>query len=199
MGFTERARRVRDGKLAHGRRVAALCSCVSLYHPIGHRATLSFLGELAGPYQQHESALLRALAALETSRAVWREALDSYVGSRVAEKRLGHRLPAPGDPPPSGRMGGHWYAPTFTVSRLAALHALKSWELQQEQTDHEVRSIVRSCIATSGRLTAEQLEIVARRRTADEPDELRWPITLVASATGTWRAATPAFDLLDVR
>ncbi|MER6792106.1 hypothetical protein [Amycolatopsis mediterranei] len=189
MGFTERARRVRDGRPAHGRRVAALCSCVGLYHPIGHRATLSFLGELAGPYQHHESALLRALEALEASRAVWREEVASYVDARVRQKRLGRRVPALGDPPPS-RMGGHWYASAPDVSRRAALHALELWErdLRPDSANQEVRSIVRSCLATGGRLTEEQLNVVSRTRTSDESEEVRWPITLVASAGGANRA-----------
>ncbi|WP_410609727.1 hypothetical protein [Amycolatopsis sp. lyj-109] len=189
MGFTERARRVRDGRLAHGRRVAALCSCVGLYHPIGHRATLSFLSELAGPYQHHESALLRALEALEASRAVWREEVASYINARVRQKRLGRRVPSPGDPPPS-RMGGHWYASTPEVSRRAALHALKLWErgLQVDSANQEVRSIVRCCVATGGRLTDEQWDIVIGRRTLGETEDVRWPITLVVSAGGAVRA-----------
>lgn len=193
VGFTERARRVRDGRLAYGRRVAALCSCVGLYHPIGHRATLSFLGELAGPYQHHEPALLRALEALEASRAVWREEVASYVDARVRQKRLGRRVPSPGDPPPSS-MGGHWYASTPDVSRRAALHALKLWERgpQPDSADHDVRSVVRGCIATGGRLTDEQLDIVSRRRTSDETEEARWAITLVVSASGAVRASGAA-------
>jgi hypothetical protein len=189
VGFTERARRVRDGQLAHGRRVAALSSCVGLYHPIGHRATLSFLGELAGPYQHHESALLRALEALEASRAVWREEVASYINARVRQKRLGRRVPSAGDPPPSS-MGGHWYASTPDVSRRAALHALKLWErdLRPDSANQELRSIVRCCIATGGRLTDEQLDIVSRWRTSDETEEVRWPITLVVSASGAVRA-----------
>jgi hypothetical protein len=185
MGFTERARRVRDGRLAHGRRVAALCSCVGLYHPIGHRATLSFLGELAGPYQHHESALLRALEALEASRAVWREEVASSIDARVARKRLGRRMPAPGGPPP-GSMGGHWYASTPDVSRRAALHALKLWErdLRPDAANPELRSLVRSCIATGGRLTAEQLDVLSHQRTSAETEDVRWPITLVVSAGG---------------
>ena len=101
MGFGQRARRVRDGRLAQGQRVAALGSCVSLYHPIGYRATLSFLAELAGPYQRHEHALLRALAALEDSRAQWHIAEAAYAESRRKQKRLGRRVPASDDPPPS--------------------------------------------------------------------------------------------------
>jgi hypothetical protein len=160
-----------------------------LYHPIGHRATLSFLGELAGPYQHHESALLRALEALEASRAVWREEVASYINARVRQKRLGRRVPSAGDPPPSS-MGGHWYASTPDVSRRAALHALKLWErdLRPDSANQEVRSIVRCCIATGGRLTDEQLDIVSRWRTSDETEEVRWPITLVVSASGAVRA-----------
>ncbi|MFJ7213457.1 hypothetical protein [Amycolatopsis sp. NPDC098790] len=191
MGFTERARRVRDGRLAHGQRVAALCSCVRLYHPIGYRATLSFLGELAGPYQRHPSALLRALEAVEASRAVWRAEVDSYVGLRVRQKRLGHRLPPPGEPPVA-RMGGHWYASTPDVSRRAALHALKLWErdLAPGFADHEVTSMVRSCVATGGRLTQEQLDVLAHLRTRDRPAEVRRPISLVVSAAGARLSVT---------
>ncbi|ANN21969.1 hypothetical protein SD37_23250 [Amycolatopsis orientalis] len=158
---------------------------MGMYHPIGHLATLSFLSELAGPYQHHESALLRAIEALEASRAVWREELDSYIDARLRQKRRGRRAPSPGEPPPSG-MGGHWYASTPDVSRRAALHALKLWErdVRPDSADPEVRSIVRACIATGGRLTDEQRDIVSRRRTSDETDEVRRPITLVVSASG---------------
>ncbi|MEU7790778.1 hypothetical protein [Amycolatopsis sp. NPDC049159] len=233
MGFGERARRVRDGRLAHGRRVAALCSCVGLYHPIGHRATLSFLAELAGPYQRHERALLRALEALEASRAVWRAEVTAYVASRVQEKRLGRRPPPPGDPPRS-RMSGHWYASTPELSRRAAVHALKLWDLEPSPARDlrptpardlrpspardvepgpavdlgpggqgapiladpaatgpalalepgpavdEVRALVRCCLATGGRLPAEQLAAVA----GPWPPSARWPMALVASAAG---------------
>ncbi|MEV6645980.1 hypothetical protein [Amycolatopsis sp. NPDC051371] len=193
MGFSERARRVRDGRLAHGRRVAALCSCVRLYHPIGHRATLSFLAELAGPYQRHERALVSALEALEASRAVWRAEAAAYANSRVRQKRLGRRVPSPGDPPPSS-MGGHWYASVPDVSRRAAVHALKLWEgdLEPGSANDEVRSLVRCCIATGGRLTAEQLDTVSSRRAQDETEDVSWPLTLVASAAGVRRDGPPA-------
>jgi hypothetical protein len=182
MGFSERARRVRDERLAHGRRVAALCSCVSLYHPIGHRATLSFLEELAGPYQRHEKALSRALEALEASRAAWLTEVADYRSARLKEKRLGRRVP-PDDGPPPGRMGGHWYAATPNLPERAAVHALKLWERDHGPAfaDEETRSLVRECIATGGRLTGEQLDVVLARRTGDT----RWPMTLVASAAGT--------------
>ncbi|UOZ03220.1 hypothetical protein [Amycolatopsis sp. WQ 127309] len=183
MGFGERARRVRDGRLAHGQRVAALCSCVRLYHPIGHRATLSFLAELAGPYQRHERALLDALAALEAGRAQWRSAGAAYADSRVKQKRLGRRVPT--DSPPGKT--GHWYAATPDLSRRAAVHALKLWEQDHASADEETRSLVRQSVATGGRLTGEQLDTVLRRRTRDEPGDVRWPMTLMASAAGAHR------------
>ena len=181
MGFGERARRVRDGRLAYGRRVAALCSCVSLYHPIGHRATLSFLAELAGPYQRHERALLRALEELEASRAVWRAAATAYASARVKQKRLGRRVPSPGDPPPRGRMGGHWYAAAPDVSRRAAVHALKLWErdLPPGFANDEVRSVVRCCIAGGGRLGEEHSDTVSRLRTQAESEDVRWAMMLI--------------------
>lgn len=181
MGFSERARRVRNGRLVHGQRVAALCSCVSLYHPIGHRATLSFLAELAGPYQRHERALLRALEALEASRAMWRVAGAAYADSRVKQKQLGRRVPSPEDPPPCPT--GHWYAEGPDLSRRAALHALKLWELEAS-AEEEVRSLVRCCVATGGRLTGEQLDTVLSLRARDD---VRWPMTLMASAAGAHR------------
>jgi hypothetical protein len=92
------------------------------------RATLSFPGEPAGPYQQHESALLRALEALETSRAVWRAEAVSYVGSRVA---------------------------------------------------------------TGGRLTDGQPDILSRLRKGDESENVRRPIALVVSATGAVGRGSP--------
>lgn len=186
MGFNERAGRVRYRPLAHGKRVAALCSCVRLFHPIGHRATLNFLAEVAGPYQRNEAALLRALEVLEASRAAWHAEDDAYQTQRKRQKRLNQAKP-PNDPP-LNRMSGHWYSADPKVSRRAALVALKLWEQDHEQAfaDDEVRSLVRSCIATGGRLTGEQLDTVLSR-TRDEAEAVRWPMTLVASASGVYR------------
>ena len=166
MGFTGQARRVRDRRFAHGQRVAALCSCVSRYHPIGHRATLSFLAELAGPYQRHEHALLRALELLESSRAARPLELGGHRAWRT----------------------GHWYATDSTLSRRAALHALKLWEHEPGTVDEEVRSLVRSCVA-NGRLTGEQLHTALNRR--GETEDVRWPMTLIASANGVSTTASP--------
>ena len=173
-GFNERARRVRDSGLVHGQRVAALCSCVRWYHPIGHRATLSFLAEVAGPYQRHGHALLRALDMLEASRTAWLTEVHAYATRRAEEKRTGRSSPGRDDRQPVSA-GGHWYETRPTISRRAALHALKLWEQEHETADPAVRALVRDCIATAGRLPADRLTEVRAEG---------WPLPLVASATG---------------
>lgn len=172
--FKERARRVRDNGLMHGQRVAALCSCVRWYHPIGHRATLSFLAEVAGPYQRHEHALLRALDMLEASHSVWLTEIHAYTTRRTEEKHDGRSSPGRYDRQPV-IAGGHWYETRPNISRLAALHALKLWETEHETADPVVRALVRDCVATAGRLPADR---VTRFRAED------WPLPLVASAIG---------------
>lgn len=179
--FTDRARRVRDSGLVHGQRVAALCSCVRWYHPIGHRATLSFLAEVAGPYQRHEHALLRALDVLEASRTAWLTEIGGYVTRRTERKQDGRSSPGRGDRQPV-IAGGHWYETRPDISRRAALHALKLWEQEHETADPNVRAIVRECVATAGRLPAGRLP-----RAWGEV----WPLPLVVSAAGlrpTWAA-----------
>jgi hypothetical protein len=158
---------VRNKWLQQGQRVAALCSCVRLYHPIGHRATLSFLIELAGPYQRNERALLRAMDELEASRA-------------ARPRELGG---------PQSWRTGQWYAADPRMARRAALHALKLWEQEPAIVDDEVRALVRSCVAANGRLTDEQLTIALSRR--GESEDVRWPMTLVASANGVRATACP--------
>ena len=172
--FTDRARRVRDRGLAHGQRVAALCSCVRWYHPIGHRATLSFLAEAAGPYQRHEHALLRALDMLEASHRVWLAEIHAYMTRRSVEKREGRSSPRPDDRQPL-IVSGHWYETRPDISRRAALHALKLWEQEHETADPAVRALVRDCVATAGRISAERLAGVGSQD---------WPLPLVASAAG---------------
>lgn len=122
MSFSAYARKVRDPTLPYRRRVSALRSCVQLYRPIGFHATLSFLEELAGPYERDEAALLRALDALAASRALRNAEAQRYAQARRAAKRLGHRSPRRGDPHPAERFG-YWYG----APRQAALHALRYW------------------------------------------------------------------------
>jgi hypothetical protein len=172
--FKDRARRVRDSRLAYGQRVAALCSCVRWYHPIGHRATLSFLAEAAGPYQRHEHALLRALDMLEASHTVWLTEIHAYVARRTAEKQGGRSASTHADRQPV-IVSGHWYETRPDISRRAALHALQLWEREHEIADPATRTLVRDCVATAGRVSADR---VASIRGED------WPLSLVASAAG---------------
>ncbi|MGW6932660.1 hypothetical protein ACWGE0_21575 [Lentzea sp. NPDC054927] len=145
---------------------------------------MSFLAEMAGDYQRREAPLLRALDVLEASRAAWLVEVAAYADERAKQKRLKQCTPAPEWPPNS--MSGHWYSTDPKVSRLAALHALKLWERDHEEAPAPddvrslVRSLVRSCIA-NGRLTDDQLDVVLSRA-GDE--EVRWPMTLMASANG---------------
>lgn len=119
MSFAVDARKVRNDTLPHRSRVSGLHSCVQRYHPIGFRATLSFLEQQAGRYRTDEAALLRALDCLTASRELWKAAVTDYATDRRAAKARGQRTPRPQDPNPS-HAPDQWYG----AARDAALHAL---------------------------------------------------------------------------
>ena len=119
MSFALDARKARNATLPYGRRVAGLHSCVQRYHPIGFRATLSFLEQQAGQYRTDETALLRALDCLTASRELWKTAVADYASDRRTAKSRGQRTPRPQDPNPS-HAPDQWYG----AARDAALHAL---------------------------------------------------------------------------
>lgn len=121
MGFNNFARKVRDTSLPHGHRYVSLRSCVQLYRPIGFHATVGYLEAKAGPFRRDETALLRALEVIETSRALWQADVRSYAASRAEAKRLGMRTPRPADPNPL--VPAYWYG----ARREAALYALEHW------------------------------------------------------------------------
>ncbi|WP_433062515.1 hypothetical protein [Dactylosporangium sp. CS-033363] len=123
MSFSAFANHVRDPAYPHRRRVSALRSCVQLYRPIGFQASLSYLREIAGPYDADEAALLRALAALSQSRAGWHEHQRRYDAERRAAKRRGGRRPPNGLPNP-------YFGPAvwYGAVRPAARHAVQFWE-----------------------------------------------------------------------
>src|ERR1700754_4946908 len=108
MSFGTYARRWRDAALPYGRRVSALRSCVQLYRPIGFHASLSFLEEIAGPFQRDEASLLRALDALAASRERWQADVAQYAAMRQEEKSRGKRSPRP-KPPNPDPSPKHWY------------------------------------------------------------------------------------------
>jgi hypothetical protein len=123
VSFNNHARKVRDPALPYPLRVRALRSCVQLYKPLGFEATLSFLESQAGRFQRDEAALLRALDAIEASRAALQAELAAYATRRQEAKRQGRRSPHPEDPNPNLQARWYWYG----APREAALHALWFW------------------------------------------------------------------------
>ncbi|MFG1919224.1 hypothetical protein [Micromonospora sp. NPDC048898] len=159
MSFSAFSHQVQDPRLPRQRRVSALRSCVQLYRPIGFAATLSFLEELAGPFQRDEHALPRALDHLAASRALWHEHLREYADQRRAAKRLGHRTPWADAANPN--LGPSiWYG----ASRQAALHALNYWRRSRlpellawdDPGAGEIDLAVTACLAGGGSLRADQ-------------------------------------------
>jgi hypothetical protein len=163
VSFGTYARQVRNPALPYTRRVSALRSCVQLYRPIGFQATLSFLAEVAGPFQRDEAALLRALDALTTSRAGWLAEVCQYAETRRRAKRLGQRTPRPTDPNPNHFLG-RWYG----AARPAALHALRFWRQHRlpallvvsDQVAEDLNSCVTAALASDGPLTLAQRQLL---------------------------------------
>jgi hypothetical protein len=177
MSFSAYARHVRDPAVPYRRRVSALRSCVQLYRPIGFHATLSFLEELAGPFQHQEAALLRALDALDASRAGRRAEICRYAQARSAAKRRGQRSPHPGESNPH-QLIGYWYG----APRQAAMHALKFWcrkrlpalLIPADPIAEQLDSCVRTCLATEGTPTPQHWQllntVIASLRERIQPD-----------------------------
>ena len=114
---------------------------------------------------------------------MWREAVASSIDARVAQKRLGRRVPHPAVRHRAGWAGTGTPQPrTFSPGRAARAQAVER-DLRPDAANPELRSLVRSCIATGGRLTAEQLDVLSHQRMSAETEEVRWPITLVVSAS----------------
>jgi hypothetical protein len=164
VSFSAFARHVRNGALPYRRRVSALRSCVQLYRPIGFNATLSFLQNVAGPFERDETALLRALDAITASRAGWHAELRQYAADRRAAKRAGQRSPHPLHPNPN-KGPRCWYG----APRQAAIHALTSWRGKRPLTPSpgldpiasQVDSCVTACLAAGGPLTPVQQQRLA--------------------------------------
>lgn len=161
MSFAVDARKVRDTDLPHGRRVAGLHACVQRYHPVGYRATLSFLEHQAGPYRTDEAALLRALDCLTDSRERWKAAVAEYASRRREAKSRGQRTPRPADPNPS-HAPDQWYG----ASRQAARHALTFHHTHAllppatEDVAADVHTLIAATLAAPG-LTDDQRALLA--------------------------------------
>src|ERR1700754_4842819 len=163
MSFGTYARRWRDAALPYGRRVSALRSCVQLYRPIGFHASLSFLEEIAGPFQRDEASLLRALDALTASREAWQADVGRYAAMRRHAKSHGQRSPRPTDPNPD-HSPTYWYG----APEQAALHALKVWRgrhlpallSQSDPLVENLSSCVAAALDSGGALTVEQRQML---------------------------------------
>lgn len=163
MSFGTYARKVRDRSLPYGRRVSALRSCVQLYRPIGFHATLGFLEEMAGPYQQDEDALLRALDALAASRAGWHADMRDYARRRRQAKQRGQRVPPVDEQNPNG-YPRNWYG----AARPAALYALRRWSRDRlpaltgssDETATTVENLVVAVLSSGEDLAPEQSQLL---------------------------------------
>ncbi|MGC5334798.1 hypothetical protein [Micromonospora sp. DT62] len=163
VSFGTYARRVRDRSLPYGLRVSALRSCVQLYKPIGFHATLGFLEEVAGSYQRDEAALLRALDAVEASRARWHADMREYACRRRQAKHRGHRTPPTYELNPNG-CPRIWYG----AARPAALYALRFWSRSRlpalTATSDEIASatgaIVVAALSSNGDLATQQRRLL---------------------------------------
>jgi hypothetical protein len=163
VSFSVFARKVRDPTLPYRRRESALHSCVQLYRPIGFHATLSFLEQLAGPFQRDEAALLRALDAIVASRDASLAEIERYAAARSEAKRRGQRSPRPRDPNPH-RTDGYWYG----AARQAALHTLRYWQRDRlpalltpaDPLAQRMGSSVEASVAAGGELPPEQRQLL---------------------------------------
>ncbi|NES28293.1 hypothetical protein GCE86_02205 [Micromonospora terminaliae] len=163
MSFGTYARKVRDRSLPYGLRVSALRSCVQLYRPIGFHATLGFLKEIAGPFQRDEAALLKALDAIEASRAQWHADMRDYAHSRRQAKQSGQRIPPAQDRNPNGSPP-IWYG----AARSAALSALRYWSrtrrpalrVTADEAGNTVDVLVAAALSSGGELTSEQRQLL---------------------------------------
>lgn len=163
MSFGTYARKVRNATLPYRRRVSALRSCVQLYRPIGFHASLSFLEEIAGPFQRDEASLLRALDALTASREGWQVEVREFAAMRRQAKRRGQRSPRRNDPNPS-HFPRHWYG----APRQAALHALRVWQRGRlpallappDQLTENLNSCMIASLDSGGPLTLDQRQML---------------------------------------
>ncbi|MFG3300792.1 hypothetical protein [Micromonospora chersina] len=163
MSFGTYARKVRDRSLPYGLRVSALRSCVQLHRPIGFHATLAFLEEVAGRFQRDEDALLKALDAIEASRAQWHSDMRDYAHRRRQAKQRGRRIPPAQDRNPNG-FPPIWYG----AARSAALSALRYWSRRRlpalrvtaDGAGNTVDVLVAAALSSGGDLTSEQRQLL---------------------------------------
>ncbi|MER6173197.1 GNAT family N-acetyltransferase [Streptosporangium sp. NPDC001681] len=87
MSFGTYARRVRNQDLPYGLRYTSLRYAVERYMPVGYNATWDYITGRAGRIRTDETALLRALDILETSRKARLAEMAAFTLRRTTEKR----------------------------------------------------------------------------------------------------------------
>ena len=124
---------------------------------------MGFLEEMAGPYQQDEDALLRALDALAASRAGWHADMRDYGRRRRQAKHRGQRVPPADQLNPNG-YPRIWYG----AARPAALYALSRWRgdslpaltASSDETATTVENLVAAVLSSGGDLAPEQSQLL---------------------------------------
>ncbi|RLP95869.1 hypothetical protein [Micromonospora sp. CV4] len=189
MSFGTYARKVRDHSLPYGRRINALAGCIERYQPIGFLATFGYLEQVAGPLRRDETALLRALDALGSSRDLWLVELSAYAERRREAKLLGRRSPRKTELNVSSPVC--WYgdskgAAIFTVRFLL--------ENRDREVDADVVRLASVCLEAGGDFSSAEHDQLSRlrrhfehlRRVSGWPD-VDWP---------NWRKAHRSLWLL---
>ncbi|WP_157641421.1 hypothetical protein [Longispora albida] len=182
MSFSNFVRRARDPGRPHLARVASLCSAVQVYRPLGHRATLSYLTRISGPYEKDEAALLRAVELLTASRGIAVQERAAYGARRGTEKAAGRRRPAPGDYPDQQI----WHLDP----RDGAMHALWFWLRDTRRAGHRDPGLVRlarECLVTGSLSPADQ-EALAEVHSVSQA-VVRMPWTGAPGGDSRWHTA----------
>jgi hypothetical protein len=181
VSYAVEARRVQDTSLPYAWRVGALRQCVSIYHPIGYHASLSFLREIAGPYERDAMSLARALDQLTRSRESAKAEKRRYAADRRQAKWLGRRTVSEAEWNPFGAWMV-WYG----AARAAALFGLRfggPWVCQpvgpvDASVVAAVNELVRSTLSTGGQLSLperDNLAVVESRLRSIFASTTEWP------------------------
>ncbi|MGS2643654.1 GNAT family N-acetyltransferase [Streptosporangium sp. LJ11] len=159
MSFGTYARQVRNQDLPYGLRYVSLRCAVERYMPVGYNATWDYLNSRAGRLRKDETALLRALDILETSRKARLAEMAAFALRRTSEKRDRRTLSA-GEY--RYRHGWRWPGPDAHEAMHRTVQTL--WTQHQRLPFPEVPSLV-----TLGSTVADCVQTYLRRRGALHP------------------------------
>ncbi|MET8050079.1 GNAT family N-acetyltransferase [Streptosporangium sp. NPDC005286] len=160
MSFGTYARRVRNQDLPYGLRHTSLRYAVERYMPVGYHATWDYITSRAGRIRTDETALLRALDILETSREARLAEMAAFALRRTSEKRDRRTLSA-GEH--RYRHGWRWPGPDAHEAMHQTVQTL--WAQRQRLPFPEVPSLV-----TLDSTVADCVQTYLRRGGALHPD-----------------------------